>query len=219
MRLLLALGRSASGAEGGLPRRRRGILANDGIDDHPALSKEDEALVGRIHAGEAAAFTELIDRYANGALRVAYRILHSRDTARDVLQNVLSDWWVRRAELAPYPSLRAYLFTAVRYQSLSELRRQRTRTGRGLHASSGAPLPDTLVDPDTIAIQSAERELDGRMTVETLLARLPKRRRLALQLRYLEQLSYGEIAQVMGISPKAAEHLVLRSLEALRHLA
>lgn len=217
MRLLFfALGRRTGHDDGGLPRRHRRVQSPGWTDESAALSEDDAALVARIHAGDTTAFTALIDLYGNGALRVAYRILRSRDAARDALQNVLSDWWVRRTEIAPKPSIRAYLFTAVRYQSLSELRRSNVRTGARQSRGTGR-MAVSPIDPDTLATQSEEYMLDGRITVEALLAKLPGRRRLALQLRYLEQLSYHEIARVMGVSVKAAEHLVLRSLEVLRH--
>jgi RNA polymerase sigma-70 factor (ECF subfamily) len=212
MKLLLAFGRRIGRDDGTLPRRHR-ITPSEPERDGIILTDDDAALLARIHAGDTTAFRELIDQYGNGALRVAYRILHSRDAARDALQNVLSDWWVRRAELAPRPSLRAYLFTAVRYQALSELRRSTIRTG--VRPLVGV-VPHGPVDPDTLPAQSDEPALDGRLTVDALLARLPERRRLVVQLRYLEQLSYAEIARIMGISAKAVEHLVLRSLEALR---
>ena len=134
---------------------------------------------------------------------------------KDVLQNVLGDWWARREQLSPELSIRAFLFAAVRYQALKELRQHAVRTGQRLYKGT-ASRDGGLTDPDTIAVQSAEQEIDDRITVEALLTKLPERRRLALQLRYLEQLSFSEIAQVMEVSRKAAEHLVLRALEDLR---
>lgn len=167
----------------------------------------DGELAARIRAGDSDAFTALVDAYANVAVRLAYRMLSSRDAAYDVVQNVLADMWARREQFAPTHSIRAYLLGAVRLQALKELRQHDLHTGRR-----------PADDPDTIAVESPAAASDNQMTVATLLQRLSERRRTAIQLRYIEQLSYAEVAQVMAISIKAVEQHVLRALADLRRI-
>jgi RNA polymerase sigma-70 factor (ECF subfamily) len=188
------------------------------------MGSADTELAARIRAGDTAAFTELVDAHAGAALRLAHRLLGSRDAAVDVIQTVLADWWTRRETFTPYHSIRAYFLGAIRLQALKELRRD-ARWSRHLPPDEGRDASRDTVRNDQIEAPVAAREsndpesvLYDHLTVQALLAKLSDRRRTALQLRYLEQLSYAELAQVMGISVKAAEQLVLRALADLREL-
>ena len=54
--------------------------------------------------------------------------------------------------------------------------------------------------------------------VNAALESLPERCRLVMHLRWREQLSYAEIAEVMGISVKGVENQLARGLERLREV-
>jgi RNA polymerase sigma-70 factor (ECF subfamily) len=127
-------------------------------------------------------------------------------------QDVFIQVWKRRDTLVPEASLRGYLFTSVRRAGLNVLKRRATETRYAsavIHdispqVSSPVPVEDQL-DADAIA-----------RAVSTALARLPERRRTALHLRYEEQLPFAVVAEVMGLSEKAVQHLVKRAVEEVR---
>lgn len=67
------------------------------------------------------------------------------------------------------------------------------------------PVDDEAID-DVIAVA----------TVEAVLARLPRRMRAVLVLRYLDQLNDAEIGQVLGCSPSTVRSQAARALAKLR---
>ncbi len=178
-------------------------------DQPTALSPDDAALATRIRVGDAAAFGELMDAHFNSAARVAYRLLSSRDLAQDAAQKVFTAIWEQRTTFSPTRSIKGYILVAARNQALKDIRHARVEE-RHEHAVLSVPEGERQHTNDDVAL------VEDRATLAVLLARLSERRRQAVELRYLEQLSYADIAQVMKISPGAAEQLVIRALEELR---
>jgi RNA polymerase sigma-70 factor (ECF subfamily) len=79
-----------------------------------------------------------------------------------------------------------------------------------------AELPP-VPDPDRTPTQKAiDREL--HVTVGSALARLPATQRLAIVLRYYEELAYSEMAEALGTSDKAVERLLARARKSLAAL-
>ena len=54
------------------------------------LSHAQQALVGRLRAGDAAAFTEIYESFADPLITYAYNILADRDTCRDIIHDPVS---------------------------------------------------------------------------------------------------------------------------------
>jgi RNA polymerase sigma-70 factor (ECF subfamily) len=109
--------------------------------------------------------------------------------------------------------VRGYLFAALRNRALNLRRRggrerawaarETTAEVRDLHPTPAAP--DAQLETDELHARVA-RALDA----------LPERCRLAMRLRWREQLSYAEIAAALGISIKGVESQLARGLHALR---
>jgi RNA polymerase sigma-70 factor, ECF subfamily len=188
----------------------RPFRSSSEIDSSHALSSDDAVLAQRVRAGDEAAFAELVRAHANSALVVAFRVLHSRDAAKDVAQRTFAAIWEQRARFAPVRSIRNYVLSAARYQAVSDVRHalveQRHRA-------------NVLAAPRVDATDAASRDtaaVEDRATISALLEKLPDRRRQALELRYLEQRSFAEVGDIMGLSAGAAKILVIRGLEVLR---
>jgi RNA polymerase sigma-70 factor (ECF subfamily) len=109
--------------------------------------------------------------------------------------------------------VRAYLLGAVRNTALNVLKHTHAES-RWETAYEQAEVPPGMGTP-ALDIEDAfvRRELSAalRRAVE----RLPERRRQILLLR-LQQLTYGEIAEIMDISPKTVEAQITQAFAALR---
>ena len=169
--------------------------------DRPPVT---QATVGDSDGFERA-FDELVREHYPRLATFAYRYLRSRELAEDAVQEVLLKVWQRVAHLDftdPLP----YLYQAVRNQCLMVIRhRQRWRT-TGLDS-----LPYLGVKAETTV---EEREL--REAVDEAIASLPERRRLIFTMSREQDLTYAEIARILGISIKTVETQMDRALKALR---
>ncbi len=140
-------------------------------------------------------------------VRLAVLMVGDLPTAEDVVQDVYARLHSRpRPPDDPLPYVRAAVLNGCR----SALRRRGIARRAGLmhHASQR----------DDVTRASAESEVilsEDRRAVLAALARLPRRRREVLVLRYYLGLSEAEIAAVLGISPGTVKSTAARGLAAL----
>lgn len=168
----------------------------------------DEALVEICNKGDAAAataaFGSLYRRHRGYVLKIALRFTRDRELAADALQDVFT--WLLRQFPPPGPGLKltarlsTYLYPVAKNSTLTLLRKDRRTEPGGVE-------PDELPDP------GGPRE--GADDLDRLLASLPAERREILSLRFVDDLSLEEIAQVLGIplgTVKSRLHLAIKAL-------
>ncbi len=170
-------------------------------------------LARRIRDGDPGALEALFREHYGALCGFARRYLHDRAAAEDLVQDVFTSIWSGRSRLDVKGSLRAYLFAAVRNRALNLRKHQLVE--RDWERDEALPevrlLHRAPQRPDD-ALEDDERRGRLRAAVEAL----PERCRLVMQLRWDDQLSHAEIAQVMGITIKGVERQLARGLRALR---
>ena len=179
----------------------------------------DAALMLRVKQGESGAFAELVDKYKQPVMNVAYRMLRDATEAEDLAQNVFIQVHKSAQRYEVASKFSTWLFTIARNLCLNEIRRR----SRHLTSSLDAPHPDHEDQPlhqfEDIKIASPPEsllhgELEAKIT--QVLGELPENQRLAIVLCRQEELSYEEIAKVLGCSVSATKSLIHRGRETLK---
>ncbi len=168
----------------------------------------------RIRRGDRRAFKALFHAHYEPLFRYAFRYVRSVEVAEDLVQDVFLDLWVRRASWHPRHSPKAYLFGAVRNQTLNHRRGLRARNQ---HAVRFEEAEDVL--RDVPSAENPERALHGRElagAAQRAIKELPSRRRHIFILSREHDLTYAEIAAVLSISIKTVETQMGRALRHLR---
>jgi RNA polymerase sigma-70 factor, ECF subfamily len=179
-----------------------------------AVVGEEQDLIRRIRAGDAAAFETMFHLYYRPLCAFTMGYVRSRHVAEELVQEVLLWVWEQRERWEIRCGLRSYLYTAARNASLNALKRQRVVDRWEASAANESRAAGPAVDA-----RSVDDELDRReaaLAVGRAIDRLPERRRQALTLRWQHRLSYAEIAQVMGITVKAVETSLAKAIDTLR---
>ena len=162
---------------------------------------------------DSAAIAALFRDHHAELVRLALLMVGDLPTAEDVVQDVYASLHrrsrarARQTVEAPLPYVRAAVLNGCR----SVLRR------RGIARRVGLAHRASLNDETTVRA-SAESEVilsEDRRQVLSALARLPRRRREVLVLRYYLGLSEAEIAAVLGISAGTVKSTAARALAAL----
>lgn len=168
-----------------------------------------QPLVTRLRKGEPEAFDELVREYFAPLARFAYTYIKSVDVAEDVAQDVLVWTWENRNKIDPKGSLAAYLHAAARNRTLDYIRRHQTEERFRLSSVDA----DDLQSRDPLSLLSEYHDVAA---IRAAISKLAERQQTALRLRYRREMSHAEVAQVLGVSPKAAKELIYRAIESLR---
>jgi RNA polymerase sigma-70 factor (sigma-E family) len=154
---------------------------------------------------ERGAMAELYARYVPGGIRLAYLLTGDRHRAEDLAQEAFIRCVGRFRHLRAHAAFDAYLRRAIVNLHTSTIRRRTTE--REWLRREG---------PRVAAQTSSQRDVGTQTDLWQALATLPARQRAALVLRYYEDLSERDTADVLGCSLAAVKSLVARGGEALR---
>ena len=173
------------------------------------MANDTDSMIARCLKGEQVGFAALYDQFAPGLYRLCYSLLLNREDAEDVAQEsfVYAFKNLHRYN-AGLSSFKTWLYTIAICRCRNVYRRHKP----SLDLSHFLPAPKSETPEAALARQTATEE------VERGLLALNPRLREAIVLRYGHDLTYREIAEVMGCPPKTAESRVRLAHDALRGL-
>ena len=182
-----------------------------------ALQQADESdreLVARVRAGDERAFEALYSAYSDGLGAYVMGLVDSREKAQDVVHDLFLHLWEHRHSLEIPHAFASYLFRAARNRALDHLRHERVAAAyRARVEGSGDAIEEDRAQPSA---QSVVETHDLDRAVAIAVAALPPRCREVFILNRRHRMSYAEVADTMGISPKTVEVQMTRALRELR---
>jgi RNA polymerase sigma-70 factor (ECF subfamily) len=172
----------------------------------------DELLARRAAAGRLEDFEELLRRYRNQVYRICYRSAGNAEDAEDWAQ----ECFVRTYQkLGNYNSAMPFTPWLLRVVANTCINLAKTRTRRQGRLDLGLPEEDDTVAPDADPAQAALAGDEARR-VRAAVEGLPPLLRQAVVLRVLEELSFRELAEVLGVPLQTAAARVRRALIQVR---
>lgn len=169
--------------------------------------RDDAVLVLRVAEGDAAAYRELVHRYAARLRQFALRLTRDGSDADDIVQETFLRLWQRAADYVPQARVTTWLHRITHNLCVDRLRARRRLE----------PLVD---DADALPISAPQPHLvDAKRRAAALdaaLAALPERQAAALTLVHLNGLSGAEAAEVLAVSEAAIESLLARARRSLK---
>lgn len=160
-------------------------------------------------ATRAVAFRQLVDEYGEKLYHHIRRILLHAEDSRDVLQNTLLSVWRGLDNFRADSRLYTWLYRIATNEALAWLDRQRRRP-QLLESEAQQYLAEQL---------RADHYFEGSEIQRRLviaLSTLPPKQRLIFSLRYFEEMSYRDLAAMLGTSEgslKASFHHAARKIE------
>jgi RNA polymerase sigma-70 factor (sigma-E family) len=151
-------------------------------------------------------FAAVFNAHHRQAVRLAYLLVSDPDQAEDVVSDAFAKVYVRWKK-GEVRDVGAYVRRAVANEANSRLRR-RYLERRGADARSGDDRGVRLVDEDAADRDAVWRGIQG----------LPAKQRAAVVLRYYEDLSEAETAEVLGCSVGTVKSNTSRGLAKLQEL-
>ncbi len=185
----------------------------------PVPPDPDAVLMLRVKRGDRVAFAELVEKYKQPVMNLVYRTLHDEAEAEDLAQNVFLQVYKSAKRYESRAKFSTWLFTIARNLCLNEIRRRSRHPADSLEESHAEHEDQPRQQfEDKGSVLPPEKLLHGELAqkIEEALAGLPENQRTAILLCRQEELSYEEIAKILGCSLSATKSLIHRGRETLK---
>jgi RNA polymerase sigma-70 factor (ECF subfamily) len=172
-----------------------------------------EELMARIAKGDESVFEILVERHQTSILNLIYRYTGDRTQAKDLAQEVFIRVWKSAKTYKPEAKFTTWLYRITANLCFNELkasRRKKWFSFNRLDEDGEHTLEETLADSAPSA-EDLLLEKERTRQISEALQSLPDNQRMALVLKRYDDLSYQEIAQVIGCSVSAVESLLVRA--------
>ena len=185
------------------------------------LSPEDDRnMVGRCQKGDSLAFEELVRKYQQTVLNLAYHYLGSRNEVEDVAQKIFTKIYFSLPKFDLRRPFFPWLYRiAINqcYDELRRIRRQKTHTFSELSLEEASSI-EKLISQNEIPQPSDDDRREMQALLQKILNQLPDQQRLAIVLRDLETVPYSQIAEILKCTEQAARLKVFRARARLKTL-
>lgn len=176
--------------------------------------KTDQELWGGIREGDQACFTDIFDRYHTTLYNYGCKLSQNTALVEDAVQDVFIDIWRMRSNLTEsITSVKFYLYRALRRRI--HVHSTKHPVSQEITSLSDHEMPATLSNYETSRIETEKNTLI-KSRIQLLLAQLPDRQLEALTLRYFDDFSIPEIAEIMGVNDKSVRNFIYKALTTLR---
>ena len=189
----------------------------------PHNPQTDLQLLEELINGRDSALNEIIDRWERPLTSFAYKYVQNETDARDMVQETFVKVYIYKDRFRPDTRLSAWLFTTLANQCRNFGRWKRRHPTVALlnlsdsneKGGTGVKLDPTDLDP-TPDLLAETSDLVGHL--RKAIMRLPHDLKTTLLLYQYEGLSYKEISEILGCSPKGVETRLYRTRKKLRKM-
>lgn len=172
---------------------------------------EEQELWEQLKAGDTKAFGQISTRYYRLLFDYGRKFTKDRELIKDVIQDVLLLIWQKRGQIDTNENVKLYLLKIVRNRLYKELQKQQLRASEDYF-----DLLETT-DSEEALIISIESTQSILAKLNLHLKNLPKRQQEVLFLKFYEDLTNDEIAEVMHINRQSVANLLHNGLRLLKN--
>ena len=169
-------------------------------------NEELNQLAAAAKAGDEQAFGQIFDALSDDIYRVLAFRVRDTATAHDLAGEVWLDSWRSLPRFDTERSFKAWIFAIARYKLIDHYRRYRSTTS----LDAVTEMADATDIPAEIAIKTEFAQ------VAAVLHQLPELYQTVLQLKFIDELEYREIAEITGKTENHLRVIVKRGLDRLR---
>ncbi|MDR1222938.1 MAG: sigma-70 family RNA polymerase sigma factor [Tannerella sp.] len=164
---------------------------------------------------EKAIIETAYNAYARSLYTFARHLGFDRETSLDCIQDVFCSVIEHKDNLNEINDVRVYLFCSLKNRLVNVYKMRRPMwEARTSEAAGELPFTTGVTIEDEII--GKEEDEDLRRRVEAMLRKLPRRQREVIWLRYMQDMDYPQIAEVMNITVPQSHSLLHRAISNLR---
>ena len=192
------------------PKKTKGSMTADVIRA-PAFVGDETALVKALRAGQPSAQVVLYERYAVLVRRVLFRTLGNQIDVADLINETFLEIFKSISSLKSNSSLVPWLTRVTVNTAIGYIRKQK-RSRKMM----------VFVSPEKVPEMETQTSFDARESLREvyfLLEQMPAKERIAYALRYVDGMTFPEVAEACGVSLATAKRRVAKAVNHFEKLA
>jgi len=189
-------------------------------EDKPCSREEDYKLIDDIREGDPRArdnaYKRLLSKYRNQIYSLILKIVHNSEEVEDLVQESFSKAFNSIANFNKEYAFSTWLYRIATNSSIDYLRKRRLKTFsidnpiKSKDDEYYVEIPDSREEPGKNVMQSQRDQL-----VRDAIAQLPSKYRVVIEMRHLQELTYEEIAEELGLPLGTVKAHIFRAREML----
>jgi RNA polymerase sigma-70 factor (ECF subfamily) len=176
---------------------------------------DEQQLWQSFQKGDEGAYTQLYQLHIKAMYRYGLSLVAASESfVLDCIHDVFTELWAKRERLSIPDNIRYYLLKALKNRIMHLLERKEKP-----HTSLTELDYDALwAEPDAELLDALEATASQQQRLQQLITQLPPRQQEALKLRFVENMNYNQIGDILHVNQQSAKNLVYRAVEKLRSL-
>ena len=169
----------------------------------------DNELLGQFLDGDESAFKELVSRHQHNLYRFVWRQVGNHDDTSDICQASFIQVYKKASQFQGRAAFKSWLYKIA------------INLSKNHHRSKARQRIDDNIEPETIEMTSADSGWDNvlnkenKARIKSVISRLPEKQRLTIQLRFFQDCTLKQVAEIMECplgTAKANYHHGLKTL-------
>lgn len=166
-----------------------------------------------LRSGDKGALDYIFEHYVSLLQWYGEKITVNNALVEDSIQELFIELWNKKSLLSSTTSIKFYLFKSLRRRIIKKL--QREKWHKGILAVRHEAAAEFDISRESSIIEE-ESHSERTLYIKSLIARLPKRQQEAIYLKFYEDLSPMQIAQVMGLNVPTVYAMIGKAFAVLR---
>jgi len=189
------------------------LLKNQPVADLKVYGKEnmeeEREIISRVLAGDRKAFELIVNRYKNPVMKIVFRSTGNYDASLDITQETFFKAWKYLKSYRPDMKFSSWIFKIA-----TNLARDYNKT-----CKESLKGEEILMEHITLKYETENYSPDNEIYIQSLLQKLDEPYRTAIILRYIRDLNYDEIANIMEVTAGQVKNYLFRGRKYLLNLA
>jgi RNA polymerase sigma-70 factor (ECF subfamily) len=185
-----------------------------------ARSASDHQLIELVRSGDESAFGEIIERYRAPLTNYIYRMLGDYEESVDLAQESFVRVYFALDRYHTEYAFSTYIYRIATNLAITEIRRRRRRRLFSLATFFATDDDDKAGEfhpPDGRALPDAELvDAELKTVIEKAITALPDKYRAPIVLRDVQELSYEEVARILGLGLGTTKSRISRARALMR---
>jgi len=178
---------------------------------------DDKQLVADYLNGDDAAFDGLVERYLRPVYNFLYQLTNDQSVLDDLTQETFLKVWKNIKKFDSDKSFKTWVFTIAKNTAYDYFKKKKTIPFSNFIDAEGNNKLENISDQDILPLELLEKA-DAAKELEVALTKISEQYRIILLMRYKDDLTLQEIAEILNLPYNTVKSQYQRALAALRQV-